>query len=92
MRIFKYPVQPIGYFELELPRGAKVLTVQLQFGNPQMWVSLNPDAKKEKRLFITVATGQRITEKNLTYIGTFQIMNGTLIWHLFEVKKNGKKI
>lgn len=89
MKIFKYLLYPSDSFELELPKGAKILTVQVQFEKPQIWALVDPNADNEKRQFRMIGTGHEIKEKNLTYIGTFQMMGGHLVWHLFEVKKNG---
>lgn len=48
--IWKYPVSA-GDFTLELPRGGEVLAVDVQYGDPFMWVLVNPDAILEKREF-----------------------------------------
>ena len=51
LKIFKYPVTIDKYFELNLPKGSKVLTVDIQNDEPQLWALVNPDMPTEKRLF-----------------------------------------
>ncbi len=86
-RVYKYTI-PLGYFSLELPQGARILTVHEQHGEPQIWVLVNPDKSfTETRNFMIVGTGHPI-EKNeevLKYIGTFQLVGGDFIGHLFEI-------
>ena len=86
-RIYKYPVPVDDKFVLELPLGSMVLTVQMQKSEPQIWVLCNPDAIKVKRYFYVYGTGMEVSEKALNYIGTFQMLAGGLIFHLFEGEK-----
>jgi len=86
-RIYKYPI-PLGYFSLGLPKGAKILTVHEQHGEPQIWALVNPDEPfTETRNFRVVGTGHPIGENEevLRYIGTFQLDGGNFIGHLFEI-------
>lgn len=83
--IWKFPVSP--EMKVQLPADAVVLTIQAQFGEPQMWVLLDPDAPKVDRCFRAFGTGHPI-ESTLTvwnYVGTFQIHDGALVFHVFEV-------
>jgi hypothetical protein len=85
--IWKFPVNP-GRFNLSLPKFAVVLSVQTQKGQPMMWVLCNdhPDATKEERDFVALGTGHdaEIVRQNMRFIGTFQLDDGDLIFHLFE--------
>lgn len=84
MIIYKYMITPI--LDLELPKDAKILAVQIQRGEPQMWVLHDPFAEKTTRKFVAVGTGAYFESDNLNYIGTFQLPTG-LVYHLFEVLK-----
>ncbi len=88
MRIFKYEIPVEDYIELEMPEGAMILSVQSQFDKPCIWALVNSGLPKEKRKFRMIGTGHMITEtlKELKFIGTFQLMKGALVFHLFEVK------
>ena len=89
LTIFKYPVPAEDHFTLEMPKGAKILTVQAQRGNPQLWAMVDSETKKEKRYFRLAGTGHPLGDdylKIINYIGTFQMGNGVLVFHLFEIK------
>lgn len=76
--IFKYPIDI--YTTLFLPKNAKVLTVQMQDGNPYIWVELDTSAKAEMRNFFIIGTGQAVTGG--IYVGTYQ--DPPHVWHLYE--------
>ena len=82
--IWKFPVKP--EMSLSLPRGAQILTVQSQHGTPQMWVQIDTEAppREETRHFVAFGTGDRFDSAGLTYIGTFQVESGMLVFHLYE--------
>lgn len=86
MRVYKYGVVLNNYFELELPKDAKILTVQMQHEKPYIWALVNPAEESEKRFFRVAKTGHPIDESNLQYIGSFQMNGGMLVFHLFEIK------
>jgi hypothetical protein len=83
--VYKYPVPPDDTFEMMLPQGAQILTVDLQFGEMQLWALIDPDAPLNRRRFRLAGTGHPIKERNLLYINTFQAHGGALILHLFEI-------
>lgn len=82
--IYKYPIQD-DFTVLELPKDAEILTIQTQNGKPFIWVLHNPNEPKVRWEFIIKATGENIEEdlSKKNYIGTFQMMEGMLVWHLF---------
>lgn len=86
-KVFKYPVPVEDRFSLDLPQGARILTVQEQNSKPQIWAIVNPENPTEIRNFRLAGAGHPIeeNEKNLSYIGTFQLYNGNFIGHLFEI-------
>jgi len=82
--IWKYPF-PVSYkFMVEMPSGAEVLSVQLQGELTCMWVLVDPDAAKVKRLFHVYGTGHPIPDhtSRRRFIGTWQYLG--LVFHLFE--------
>lgn len=67
-----------------MPRAAKVLCVQVQHGAPQIWALVGNEAETvEARPFRVFGTGQEMPG-GLSYLGTFQLSGGGLVWHLFE--------
>ena len=82
--IHKYPFGVTDQLTRELPANAQVLAVQLQHGTPCLWVLLDPDAPMMPRTFCLYGTGQQIHREPGRYIGTFQLSEGDLVFHLFE--------
>jgi len=91
IKIFKsaipYPDES-GRFSLSLPRGAKVLTAQIQNETPVLWAEVDPAARTELRPFYIVNTGQPLDFKFGRYIATFASSNG-IVWHLYELDRSG---
>jgi hypothetical protein len=81
--IWKFSLDdPMG--SLQMPIGAEILCLQIQRGVPCIWVKVDDSAKVERRTFIVVGTGHKLSVNANKYIGTFQEANGDLIWHVFE--------
>ena len=87
MRVFKWKLPAASHFELTLPRGARLLTVQEQRGELMLWALVDPEAPTETRDFRIAGTGHLIDEdaNTLRYVGTVQMSNGSLVWHVFEI-------
>lgn len=82
-QIWKYDVPITGEFSLPLPLGAKVLTVQVQAGDPVLWALVDPDMHRKARRFSVVGTGNPAEHiRAARYVGTFQL--GRFVWHVFE--------
>lgn len=93
-RIFKYPVPVTASVCIDLPKGAEVLTVQNQGSSlslarvgaaqPQIWALVDDAAPSEPRTFRWFGTGYALPEPLGTYVGTIQLGDGALVFHLFE--------
>jgi hypothetical protein len=84
--VWKYEIPIEDYFILELPKGAKPLSVQTQRGVLCLWCLVDqPSFESEERTFRLAGTGHSIKDDNVLYIGTFQAEEGYFIGHLFEV-------
>lgn len=85
MTIWKFNVPTVDCFSLEMPVGARILSVQAQRGAPQMWILVDPDAQYEIVWFRVLGTGHELPEGvGLEYVGTWQAGGGELVWHLFR--------
>ena len=83
--IWKFPVPQADEFVVEMPRGARFLSLQVQHERPQMWFLLDPEAEKVKRRFVISGTGHPVDQPELlTHLGSFQLFGGELVVHLFE--------
>ena len=85
MYIWKYSIPKIiNEFEIEMPRDARVLCVQIQKGTPCIWVKTSGRGEMEKRKFVIIGTGDSFDAEGLAYRGTWQEGGGMVVWHLFE--------
>lgn len=86
--VFKYTFR-VETLELDLPKGAQVLSVHEQHGQACMWVLVDPtQTHMKRRTFKLVATGEPIPDAdNLKFIGTVMLMEGSIVLHAFEVQK-----
>jgi hypothetical protein len=83
-KIFKWWLKPgAGTQEHVMPSGAEYLTVQVQGGTPCVWSLIDPSAPFVKITFDVFATGQSVDNTNRTYLGTYQLDDGELIYHVF---------
>ena len=84
MKVFKYELDPSTQ-KLELPVAAQVLTVQVQNGCPYIWALVDETlTTTETRYFPIYGTGHRMRSGPRTYVGTFQLESGALVFHVFE--------
>jgi hypothetical protein len=88
MKIYKYTLETTDVQEIPMPEGAEILTVQMQFDEPQLWALVNPDNPPVTRVIETIGTGNPIREAERNYIGTYQLQGGRLVFHVFEQLKN----
>ncbi len=86
MKVFKYPLTITGKQSINLPAGAKILTVQVQKGDPYLWALVNEQTVlTEAKIIHTYGTGHVVTGPvKSSYIGTYQIHEGDLVFHVFE--------
>lgn len=84
-QIWKYELKVDGVQKINMPEGAKILTVQTQFDNPCIWALVNPTNTLTVRNFEIYGTGHNIQIGSRQYIGTFQVNSGFLIFHVFEL-------
>jgi len=84
-QIWKYFLEVTEKQEIVMPAGAEFLTVQVQRDIPYIWVCVNPDNELETRQIRIHGTGHNINDcENFKYISTFQMHDGSLIFHAFE--------
>ena len=87
--IWKFELKIMDEQLIHMPKGADLLSVQTQNGIPCMWVLVDPNNDTEDRYFEVFGTGHKVhcdmgVERE--YVGTFQMHNGGLVFHLFERK------
>jgi hypothetical protein len=85
-RIWKYEFPVLDLYVLQMPEGAKILTVQSKGDAAFIWALVNPDETVLKpRVLRVIGTGWEFTNSSkCKYLGTIQQKGGELIWHIFE--------
>lgn len=87
--IWKYSLVVEDDQVIKMPKWAKPLCVQVQDNEPKMWVEVDTEQTThlESRRFATRGTGHPLPDYE-TYLGTYQLLGGDLIFHVFEVSVN----
>lgn len=83
--VHKFPF-PIGHLvRLEVPKFATFLKVDVQNGDqPCMWFLVDTDEPKQRLTFTLRGTGHDCEDVG-AYVGTFQMYDGKIVMHVFEV-------
>ena len=82
--VYKYPLQVVDRLVVTLPAGSRILTIQAQDDVPCIWAVVNQDTDKlELRDFRIIGTGHPFPDEWPIYVGTFQLMGGRLVFHVF---------
>ena len=82
--IWKFPLIVADKQKVMMPKESFVLCVQMQGGNPCLWAMVDPAAALRERSFRIIGTGDEIKDNPGTYIGTFQMLAGSFVFHVFE--------
>ena len=87
-KVYKFPLEISDEQKVSMPEDAKVLTVQVQKGKPCLCAECNPDKEPVLRTFLIRGTGHPIDDEiEKEYIGTIQMCEDSIVFHVFE-KKN----
>ena len=86
-KIYKFLLEVAGEQEVEMPNGARVLSVHSQNGNIAVWAEVTPEAILTTVTFYIVGTGEIpfATHFGLSpqYLGTVVMHNDSLVWHVY---------
>jgi hypothetical protein len=83
-QVWKFPIDTTDTQIVPMPKGADILCVQTQMGVPCLWATVDPTQDAVRRAIRIVGTGHLFDADGLTYIGTYQLQGGTLVFHVFE--------
>jgi hypothetical protein len=88
--VHKHPVY-VGETLLQLPRGARFLSVQVQNDQPQSWWLVDPnpdpfDGPLDMVRLVVIGTGHHWDDRldHWKFLGTFQLEDGAFVGHLFQ--------
>lgn len=92
--IWKFPIKIQDEQLVEMPKRSIILTVQIQGPEPYIWAIVNDDAKIINRKIRLAGTGTELPNvmaharayhtNARAYIGTIQLIEGNLIYHVFD--------
>lgn len=83
MEVWKFPLEWVDDQTVSMPRGAKILTAQMQQGVVCLWALVDPKEEREIRGIRIYGTGHPVYSiENKLYIGTVQAP--PFVWHVFE--------
>jgi hypothetical protein len=85
MTIWKYPLEAVERQIIKMPYSAQILTIQTQHNQPCLWVQVDETQRPIERTIAIYRTGHPLPSGAISYIGTFQIDRGTLVFHVFEI-------
>lgn len=81
--IYKYGLEPIPEQTVSLPENAKVLSVQVQQGQLNLWAMVDPKLPCMKKTIRIYPTGGQLPESPGVFFGTVQLFNGDIVIHVF---------
>lgn len=82
--IHKYQLAPFESQRIEMPHGAKILSVQAQGDDLVIWAQVAPANSPESRTIQIYGTGMVLDSQPRIHLGTVQMHGGSLVWHVFE--------
>jgi len=81
--IWKFPLEIKGQQVIRCPAFSKVLSVQIQYGSPVLWMLVEPSEETVERDVFIFGTGHPCDITGEHYVGTVQQKGGALVWHVF---------
>jgi len=86
MHIHKYKLAFKDINTVDLPKGAEILTIQTQYGAPYLWAQIDEKETDIVPVKIRMFETGHVFDFEGTYISTFQVRGGDLVFHAFVVK------
>lgn len=85
MRIWKWNLQLTDHQIVNLPIGARILSVAMQDNRLALWALCDPLVDMEPRYIHIFGTGNKLPQEinKYQYLSTFQLENGALVFHAF---------
>lgn len=83
--VWKYPLEIADRQQIVMPRGARILSVQIQRIHLALWALVDPTAEVVTRTILMCGTGKLIVFDRAyqhNFIATVQ--DGDFVWHFFE--------
>ena len=82
--IWKFQLAVVGRQVLMVPEGPVPLCVQVQRGQPCLWLRVDPSKSAQPYTVLVVGTGhEREDIADALYVGSFQLHDGDFVGHVF---------
>ena len=83
-KIYKYTLEVLDRQLIEMPVGARILSLQQQGSTVCIWAIVEEGQPIDKRVFYIFGTGHTLPDfiNKSDFIGTVQ--TGPLVWHVFD--------
>ena len=88
-RVFKYPLEVTDRQIIDTFAGWKPLSVQVQGEQVCLWAEVNDEATTACYRVFVHGTGHALHPGAEVFVGTFQLMEGGLIFHVFAEMLEG---
>ena len=86
-RIWKYSLVVEDTQNVDMPEGSVPISVGVQHGTPVIWVRVPLTIEKLETYFIrTAGTGHTYNNDSLEFIGTYMLLDGDFVGHVFWSK------
>ncbi len=89
--IWKFDIPMTNTAEILAPKGAEWLHVDTQNGWPYIWARVDTEAAQVPHEFCVLGTGHPMSGEEGRHIGSFQMHDGALVYHVFERDTTGGK-
>ncbi len=88
--IYKYQLAVVDEQVIPLPCTAEILSVGVQHGNPVLWAVVDPSHEvSDGQKILICGTGNPMPVRGVDeFIGTFQLLDGNFIGHVFTMEVN----
>lgn len=84
--IYKYPLEPVKYQFVEMPKSATILKCAAQWNDVCLWALVDERDTEEvkQQKIVTVMAGEVFDDSNLTYLDTVLLERDETVVHVFE--------
>lgn len=87
-QVWKFELKLEGLQVVEMPLDAEILSVQPQGEKVCLWAFCDVAAQKAERIIVIVGTGHSAPDGYLVHLESFQMHDGQLVFHAFELTTN----
>jgi len=88
-QIWKFALDIADAQQILMPQAAQILSIGVQQAQPRIWALVDVDAPQVYRIIRVFGTGDTLVDSPGDFIGTFQMHDGFLVYHVFDQGEGG---